>query len=359
MLYYEQKEIEIINMLIEFTESIISVEELKRYATLTRQEIIENGLNVDSDDNYSFLRFEKYYVLLLSAISGSIDNWNLISQINKIKSEAFLDRLSQEKETQDIARTKSVDKPIVYIDFNTFIAMKKHVSIDSLSRAYQYVYSPAHLEELANSIRENGFEHNDYIENDLDYLSKLTENTELIPNTYNGIIVCEESPLLPLKRVINYYDGTILSEEMERRFLESRETIRKKENIKVKGSSIEGVLDSAIAKGLLKIHKWYQEYEKYSDKENFWKNHQNDYEFLFMSINSIVSVIELLDNNPEPTKKYRSHLHDTSHIIYSTKADIFVTDDTRMREKITEIYRFLGIRTKLVNYQEFKEICLV
>ncbi|ELC8464944.1 hypothetical protein [Clostridium perfringens] len=356
MLYYEKKVKEILSIFLKYENGEISLEELEEFKVRTKNENIKFGLTIEPDDNYNFLLYEKYWILLINILNNKIDKKSLNQIINFIKAEEFIEKIKCEEKDFDVEFVKKINKPLIYIDNNIYISMKKSINLEDLNDDIQFVYSPAHLEELANSIRNNNFEYNEYIDKDLKFLSDLTNNFEFLPSENDGIVLCKELPKYPLKRVIKYYEGTILSEKLEKEFLEKRELIRKELALKLTTKDIKGVLKSQEGKKLLEKKEWYKEYESIGDKTIFWEKYKNDYNFLFNSINGIVEILEILDNSPESSRKYRSHLHDTSHIIYATQSDIFVTNDRRLSDKMTEIVDFLGLQTKILDYKTFIEI---
>lgn len=352
MLYFEKKEKEILDVLDKFQKNTATLDELKAFQKRAQGEILASGREVDPDDNYNFLRYEKYWILLDSIVRGKVSKEKVRPHVYAIKANDFMERVafSNEDTTAPIGK---IDRPLLYFDNNTYIYLKKYVPLEKITKKYQFVYSPAHLEEMANSIRKEDFRYNESVQRDLRYLGNLTNNVELLPDSDKGIIVRSESPYNPLRRVLESFDGTVLSEEMEQDFMENRSRIKAEHSLKVKGSSIEGVLSSAAAKKVLSSFAWYPEYEREAEKRLFWERHRNSYRFLFMDLTCIDRIVDTLDNNPEPTRKYRSHMHDTTHLIYATKSDIFVTNDGRLYDKATEVYRFLGIPVKVVDYKEF------
>lgn len=354
MLYYERMEKDILEIFDKFQQGTISLGDLKNYQEETYRNNITYGLKVDPEDNYNFLRCEKYWILLLDIVYNRIDKSKIKECIYRIKAEDFIDRVKFSN-VGTVCQINKIDKPIAYFDNNAYIYLKKYIPIEKINREYQYVYSPAHLEELANSIREKEFQYNEIVEQDLHYLSKLTDNVEFLPDSNNGIKICRESPDEPLKRVIKDFDGTVLSEQMEKDFLEERKRIRDEYALKVRGDNISGVLSSAVAEKALNQFAWYQEYKEESSKRVFWEHYKNDYSFLFESLTALVYLLDILDNNPEPSKKYRSHLHDTTHLIYATRSDLFITSDKRLEDKANEVFRFLDIPVKVKNYKKFLE----
>lgn len=358
MFYFEQKEKEILSTFKKFQSGLLSFEELKKFHDETKNKNIQYNLPVQNDDTNNFLRYERYWVLLVDVLQKRVDRGVINNIVNKIKAEDFIKRVRYKcKDT--VVKMKNIDKPLLYFDNNTYIYLKKCIPLKKINSEYQFVYSPAHLEELANSIRQKDFKYDSNIEKDLKYLSDLTNNVEFLPNFQEGIIIGSECPNRPLERVIKDFDGTILSEQMEQDFLENRELIREELSLKIKGSNIIGILMSSKAEKLLEKEMWYIDYKNFSEKTLFWEKYKNNHNFLFTSLPYIVNVVELLDNNPEPSRKYRSHLHDTTHMIYATKSDIFVTNDSRLNNKVKEIFNFLGVETKVLNHEEFGKLCLL
>ena len=354
MLFYEKMEKDILEIFDKFQKGIITLDDLRNFQEETYRNNIAYRLRVESEDNYNFLRCEKYWILLLDLVNNRIDKNRIKECVYRIKADDFIERVKFSN-VGTINQINQINKPIVYFDNNTYIYLKKYMPIEKINRKYQYVYSPAHLEELANSIRKNDFQYNENVERDLHYLSKLTDNVEFLPDLNKGIIICCESPDEPLKRVIKNFDGTVLSEQIEKDFLEKRKNLRDKYALKVRGNNISGVLSSAAAEKGLKQFRWYQEYKEESNKRIFWEYYKNDYSFLFESLTGLVNLLDILDNNPEPLKKYRSHLHDTTHLIYATRSDLFVTNDKRLEDKANEIFRFLDIPVVVKNYNKFLE----
>ena len=51
-----------------------------------------------------------------------------------------------------------------------------------------------------------------------------------------------------------------------------------------------------------------------------------------------------------------SGVYDIAHSIYGTYCDYFVSNDTRLRKRISAIYYYLGVPTKVITFEEFLKI---
>jgi hypothetical protein len=74
--------------------------------------------------------------------------------------------------------------------------------------------------------------------------------------------------------------------------------------------------------------------------------------------NAVLSTMNLLEEIgywADPFKKYRSQMHDVSHAIYASMADVLVTDDERFRQRVEAAYDFLEVPTAVVSPQDFLE----
>ncbi|MGB2521743.1 hypothetical protein [Shewanella algae] len=73
-------------------------------------------------------------------------------------------------------------------------------------------------------------------------------------------------------------------------------------------------------------------------------------------ITVVLNFLEKIGYNQEENNKLvklRSRMHDVSHAIYGAKADFFVTNDVRFRNKLKATYHFLDIPCKVLSPDEF------
>jgi hypothetical protein len=73
-------------------------------------------------------------------------------------------------------------------------------------------------------------------------------------------------------------------------------------------------------------------------------------------IEIVMNFLEKIGYRPESYAKSRSQLHDVTHVIYGSLADIFVSNDDRLRLKARAAYSYLGIRTRVRSFDEFQQM---
>ncbi|MGN6899528.1 hypothetical protein ACTHT7_05795, partial [Neisseria sp. P0017.S010] len=71
-------------------------------------------------------------------------------------------------------------------------------------------------------------------------------------------------------------------------------------------------------------------------------------------INLAANLLEKLGYYRESENKYRSRLHDVSHMIYGAYCDVFVSADKKMINKLKAIYSALNIPTEVLSLLDFQ-----
>ncbi|KJZ12300.1 hypothetical protein TW85_16035 [Marinomonas sp. S3726] len=85
-----------------------------------------------------------------------------------------------------------------------------------LKKQNQFLYSPAHMEELAIPFMGgNDQEIKQRVLKEIDCISELTGNKEVFPGSTNPMHIKVESPLVCFKRVINWYELNPMLEKHE------------------------------------------------------------------------------------------------------------------------------------------------
>ena len=133
MLYFEKKEKEILDVLDKFQKNTATLDELKAFQKRAQGEILASEREVDPDDNYNFLRYEKYWILLDSIVRGKVSKEKVRPHVYAIKANDFMERVafSNEDTTAPIGK---IDKPLLYFDNNTYIYLKKYVPLEKITK---------------------------------------------------------------------------------------------------------------------------------------------------------------------------------------------------------------------------------
>lgn len=87
--------------------------------------------------------------------------------------------------------------------------------------------------------------------------------------------------------------------------------------------------------------------------KNCFDTISNDFKLLEFSIEFLHEVLNKCGYNRDKGSKVTSGIYDTTHSIYATYCDYFVTNDEKLKKRVKAIYHYLGVRTKVINFDEF------
>lgn len=263
---------------------------------------------------------------------------------------------------------------IFYLDYNIVVRLTEQKEpeltklIAGINRdSNRIVYSPAHVEEIAVSRMRNDYPE-EKIFDKLEFLSKLTNNLELLPferkdvnilEKAEGIYFCEEHPVECYKRVIADYARNDYAEAVS----ESVLTAAKEENIFNNDPDIvnnfdpEKILADPIYK--LQISESFflrmlsdrrkTKHELQAIIANDFRDIRKDFPAFECLMEIIFNYLEVLRYHPDKPQKHRSRLHDVTHAIYAAYCSVFVSEDTKLKNKAKAAYSFLGIPTQVVS----------
>ncbi|WP_298753783.1 hypothetical protein [uncultured Arcobacter sp.] len=268
----------------------------------------------------------------------------------------------------------------VYIDQNIYedILQQRDKKIVSVIQEnyynYDFFYSPAHIEEVTASQRneKDASLATRRINEKLNNIRLITQNNEFLPSLDGAIINSREEPYECMERVmIDYENTTLLAEKIDNEFLS-----RQKEQFvcQLCNKTIESYHDFRIRKGIDKQNlkhindvnpdKLFEQEKVIASlneasailhfdvtkckKWNEIKYIHKDIEF---TIQKLYEVLEVLGYKIEKIAK--SRMHDITHTIYATASDIFVVEDKKLYCKAKAIYSYLEIPTKVFCKQEF------
>ncbi|MEC5343181.1 hypothetical protein ABRZ24_11320 [Brenneria populi] len=257
----------------------------------------------------------------------------------------------------------------IYLDHNIIIYLRNG-NADELSRKIDdlksngniFLFSPAHLEEIAVSYKRYNV-NKKIIDRDISFLTDLCGNNSLRPNTRESVAVGTEYPIECFQRVIRYYDRNDEAEMIDREVIVDANDNPAGSPQEMNNILPEDVLEHAHYKERLLCSLVINKYISQEDSIKYFNSWHFDQSppkiirdrfcVLEHSINLIANWLEKLGYYREKETKYRSRLHDVSHIIYGRYSDIFVSNDSKLVKKAQAIYAFLGVETKVMLMQQF------
>lgn len=248
-------------------------------------------------------------------------------------------------------------------------------SIENIDKdKYQFVFSPAHIEEIAALVNHHG-EDGEIIDKFLELLARITNSKVLLPYKRPGIIqtkligvyISDEHPKNTYKRVIDLYENNVIAENHQKEKIRNGEVF---ENVTGVSSKEMNNIDiqKEIDKFKPRLHQIIIEnYRDLSTQKIFNEYlplqaprcHEIKFEYLGnyfplheMTIEKIFEFLELIRYFPDKSTQFLSGLHDTTHAIYASYCDVFVTNDKKLRKKAKATYNWLGINTLILNPYE-------
>lgn len=246
----------------------------------------------------------------------------------------------------------------VYLDYNIFVnyvdESKTRNDLESLKNHYTFFYSPPYLEEVANIKHVNRKER---IDKYILYIDRLFERNIFLPVENGDIIAYKERVRETFERVIKYLHMTKTAEDLEYKQMKAFKMMQS-----------EFLFDSKVISNIATDQIFYD--DKVQSFLDFINIHANNFiifrlpmenAYFYLSnhrkteqlISTLFNVLESIGYKGEKIKKSVSRLHDVSHAIYATKADIFVTNDVRFAAKCRAVYEYAGVTTKVMSYDEF------
>ncbi len=270
----------------------------------------------------------------------------------------------------------------LYFDHNVIIdiqnSRKKSLQdvVNTLNEnKYQIVFSPAHIEEIAAIIMHHN-QQPEIVNDKLNFLAALTNSVALLPYHRNnleliehdGIFVYREHPKDVYDRVIDNYDRNIIVEKHQQEKLSNGENFENVHSVSSKETNninIVSELDYFKPRLHQMIIDFWRTYDSnlkeympeicpkcadlnFQYAKNYFPIHQ-------MMIEKLLEFLEVRRFFPDSPNQYLSSLHDTTHAIYAGYCDIFVTNDNKLKQKVSAVYQWMGIKTSVLNANEFRD----
>jgi hypothetical protein len=257
----------------------------------------------------------------------------------------------------------------IYLDYNLFAYLYEgtrpdlHAKVEALSARHMFPYSPAHMEEIATALaRPSSIEPIDRLIaafRKLEDISRISGDFELFPAKYGPIVLKEERPLECFRRVVMHYDRNPIVEENEELMLASFKDGDQDGMLANKISNLPEnfLLDSEHGRDLeLKLHfKSNLPFicKVHGVKDFTWLEISGHFPVLERAIELVMNFLEQVRYRPEHVSKSRSRMHDVTHCIYASACQQFVTNDKRLYDKASAVYRYFGVPTRVLMLEEF------
>jgi hypothetical protein len=254
----------------------------------------------------------------------------------------------------------------IYLDQNVlseYLSGENANLIDTvlkLKRQNQFLYSPAHMEELAVPfMRGSDQVIKQRILKEIDCISELTGNKEVFPGSTNPMHIKVENPLVCFNRVVDGYHLNPMLEQQENEQLQRYKSTDPTGKIAQKMSNLNSsILLQEEHSSTLNLKFHLDHLAAISARQVGLRGFKypeilKSHTAFERCIEITFCYLELIRYRPEAVKKSRSRMHDVSHAIYGSITDILVTDDDRFSKKLQAVYKYWGIETEVLNTDGF------
>ena len=273
----------------------------------------------------------------------------------------------------------------IYLDNNIIIDLKNKRNqgvidaVDELKKGgHRIVFSPAHLEEIANTVKHHG-QSGDSADEKVLFLKELTESYCFLPYPRNGLVsvrnnginTYKENPKDTYERVFSMHDRNIVAEKHQKEKLLNGEQVEASgsiNKIEANNSDVQVTLEeyrkdlNKIVRSHHIIMKRHPDLGVFVPKQRITASmlrfgYIRSYFPIFeMVVEKLMEYLESQRYFPDKSEKFVASLHDTSHAIYAAYADILVTNDGNFARKVKAVYQWLGVETKVMTRKEFLEL---
>lgn len=250
----------------------------------------------------------------------------------------MLDAISRQKMIFGVRGDYKGNKKICYLDQNIFTPYinGEGISIE-IPDDYQVVYSPVHIEEISKSPKE-------FHGKELKNISQKLNDLEILFRDDTAIVVYE-SPKIVYRRV---NDGTksrelaeeykILQDQFEECVLGEYRTDKKRQEYNSKSPDTFLVEHVELVNEILcKMQRTYRLEDVMEVRGS------KDYHIINQYIHDLYMVLDICGvKKDNKERKVRSSRLDIEHILYASNAQMFVTDDAKLRCRAKNIFQVLG-----------------
>lgn len=276
---------------------------------------------------------------------------------------------------------------ILYLNNKKFYNLELVKSIEKLEKIIQkykqngaiFPYSPAHIEETAGilmsyekKLLEKGWpfkdtpecekewwEKNDQIDHELNFIDSLSGKKQISQN-HDGkrrFFIKNEASKICFQRVIDlYHQLNPLAEQAEKQALEtSKDCQLRKQVPNGRGNmKLDDLLDEVTKKEFYsRLTSFTKNLPGFSKDLNYYEFLEDDYFGWINACEKASRLMEDLGFHPNNRAKFRNKMHDTTHQIYASYCNIFVTHDKNLYNQTLAIYSLLKVPCKVYFFEEF------
>lgn len=243
--------------------------------------------------------------------------------------------------------------PVIYIDRQIVISHESDKQIIDAVAAFRskgatFPYSPAHIEEIAKAHFVGG---GPPLKQQIAALDELSEGQALMPRADGPAELRHENILACLERVMDHRgrELTEMAVDHERDRIQSYAGL--KANViafsirkRVQKCSFDNVFsDPAIID-----HMGYMARVKgFRIRSSTFIEREATFSILFDALN----IFGFRPGHSD--KRVENRVHDVSHAIYASYADLFVTDDDKLRNSTKAVYKLCGFDLPILDRGEF------
>ncbi len=284
-------------------------------------------------------------------------NYKKFMQINRILDlYTKIEKVNSSKEFHNKIPIET-NKNLIYLDNNVITELETNEnlfnSIINLNKKFQVIYSPMNIEEIAK--RKNS----DHIEA-LNKLSNLTNDIGVFRSSDDKIMLFKEHPIYSYNRILEV--GFDLNEAVENyRLLVSLDNTTDSNNYNTQqhrqyiNSNDNIINDNKCRKIFSKAVSRYGRNFSLEEYENLPPEFLKSYNNLNSSIYALMNGLMFVGYQNDKNKKkntIRSGVYDVEHLIFASKANIFITHDLKFYRRSKIIFKILKINTKLIYFDK-------
>ncbi|MBQ9433036.1 MAG: hypothetical protein IJU26_02355 [Synergistaceae bacterium] len=272
----------------------------------------------------------------------------------------------------------------IYLDHNVYINCQKcrrlrdFVSTRCDSECIQVLYSPAHIEEVYRVDALPNSPHKAGTAELLKIIDEITHSTEILPSD-KGLVIMHEKTSTVYRRVKTLDTTAIVEQDSKARFQTDSEHYTKMREEDRRNQFISNIAPAEIW-DYLAVKDRVDNFNEHSIEIVRAQNHslrmlasmlisgtdrrlpedlylkkgiyntrlKHSHKELEYTIEILMGILNLCGYHAEKKEENAlSSIHDTTHCIYATAADYFISMDKRFSRKCEAVYSFLGVDTQV------------